>query len=731
MNQRRERVLVFAVVFAAALLLAEPVCAYASGDSRKLNKEANELFLAGNYAEALVEYEEILSAGAEKQNFQAEYGRAMCLVKTERYYQALEQLQDMSGTDEEEMLRISDARRQIKNALAQHPNEDVISYYRNRIAGAKSFEAVKILLSDNPDYPQTEYYRALFYAEIFDFELQNKMSDGVLMELSLYYEAMLDDYPWQEELKSFYESVMALQIDRCFEAGLVTEAEELTDRTLKRNPESAKFLSGKGEVLLLQKEYEEAEEYFKRAVNKEERLLSAHENLLKCLFWQREYAEAVTVAEGLLCLDDDNIYAYAYMGAVYRKTGRRELSEEYIQRVESAPDDYNKVCALALTGSGRSAVLLLEELAQQDRSVLSYAKYDSDLNSLHIRPDFRNVVGEDYTEEFANIYSALFAAAGLLFYFVLAYFEWKKKKIIKMTSLFLGCVLIASALMAECAHARDFQLRRIETEQIYGGNDLQEDFSQEEPQDYYGTSSVFLEDEICREEIDWFTEDIEQGLRTVLPLDVPDADKAARLVEPATVNVQAILAGSIYGQGSGVIAACSEEEILIIGCRHTLYTERLRVRFTDGTYAPAKIVGKSEDHDFMVLGVDPKEVPEETLQYIRKVNVDYEASKALAALDPLITNGYITTRGYMYFEGKVTSLRKIFSDFEPDYTNHVPYLLTDTDAAAGTSGGGTFDAYGNFIGLQAGIVLSTKERYVVPLDTVAGEYQLLTGEMLE
>lgn len=715
MNRRKGRLFVFAVFLSAAVLFLRPVDAYAAKDSRKLNKEANALFLKEDYRGALDEYEKILSENNEE-NFQAEYGKAMCLVKLEHYYQALEQLQYMNGTDEKEMLAVSDAGRQIKNALCSHPNEDVISYYRNRIRNVQSFATAQIILSDYPDYPQTEYYQALFYTDVFTKEAREQADEQVLEELCQYFEEIRKSYPWQEDFKSFYESMMALRIDRCFVNGETEAAEQLTDQMLKKNPGSAKFLSCKGELLYERKKYKEAETYLRRAINQDELLLSAYENLMRTLYRQKKYEETAETADTLLALDEGNIYAYAYLGLSYEHKGEKEKSSSYIQKVQEAPSDYNKVCALTLIGSRREAVQLLKELSEKEPSCLVYARFDHDLKRLHLRPSFRKLVSENYTEEFANIYAALLAVAGAALYLFLFYRDFKKSRKIQMFFLFVTCSLLFAIGLLEPVYARNFALGEAETAKISGEND---------------TTEEFTEEDVCHEEIEWFTEQIRLGLRTVLALYTPDTESAAELVKAATVNVQATLAGSIYGQGSGVVVSYKEDEIIIIGCRHTLYTDCVRVRFTDGTYAPAEIIGKSEAQDFMALRVDVEDVPEETLSYIKKANIDYQASKELSVSDAVLSNGYITTKGYMYFDGSVTNLRKSFSDFEPYYTNHVPYLLTDTKAAAGTSGGGTFDAYGNFLGLQAGIVLSTNERYVVPLDTVAQEYEQITGEVLE
>ncbi len=727
MNQRPERFAVVVLCTAALFFAASSDVYAAANDSRKLNKEANALFLEENYTEALTAYEKVLSE-EDTDNFQAKYGKALCLVKMEHYYQALETLQDTDGENEEEMIRISDAKRQIRNALLLHPNEDVVSYYRNRMMSASSFAAMRILLSAYPDYPETEYYRAFFYMDVFTFDTLSQMDGEVLEEISRYFETILEMYPWQEEFRSFYESIMAGQIDRCFVNGEMETAEYVTDQVLKGSPDSAKFLACKGEVLNWRGEYEDAEEYLRQAAGRDRTLKSVYENLMKSCYYQKKYTDTIETADLLLEMDEKNVYAYAYLGLSYKKTGEKELSDQYIQKVRDAVPDYNKICALTLIGCKNAAVQLLSELSVEYPEYLSYARFDHDLRSLHFKTDFRILVGENYAEEFSDLYTAVLAIGGLILYFLMMCFEIRRNRKAKLMVLLLLAAASASLQPVE-AYARDFGLHQAESEEIYGANDTADEIFG--MQDISGRLGFRYESEICRDEVEWFAGKIRLGQRTVLPLDIQDTEDAGDLVKAATVNVQAILAGSIYGQGSGVIASYSDEEIIVIGCRHTAYTDRMRVRFSDETYAPAEIVGKSEDYDFMALKVRTEDVPEKTLSYIKKINVDYEAARQLSASDPVLSNGYITTRGYMCFEGEITNLRKSFSNFEPYYTNHVGYLLTDTKAAAGTSGGGTFDGYGNFIGLQAGIVVATGERYVVPLDIVAKEYLMITGEMLQ
>lgn len=716
----RKRITAWLLAVSLIVFVGTPCHVYAF-ESNPKNEKANTFLMAENYREALSLYEKTLEE--DSNDFEAGFGRAMCLVRLKRYYLALEQLSGMQGTDEEELLKISDSVRLIKQTLATHPNEDVISYYRNLIVNEDSFSAMDVMLHEYPDYPATEYYRTMLYREIFTYDFCKEMNQDILDNLGAYYKLALEEYPWQEEFSNAYTENLAIRIDNAFAQGDLEQADTLITSAVAYEPQNVKFLLSKGELFFEQGQYEETKQIMEQVISVNPEIESAYGFMMRCYDREKDYGNAITMANQLLSINPDNVYGYAYLYRANQKLNNKEAGSLSLLEIENYQgDEYDKACAFALAGKYDRAVLTLESAINHNPETMFYAKYDDDLKPLHIRRQFRELVQENYTEELSDYYAALILGIGALLSIVLLLDEWLKKKknqkaVYKML-LFLT-VFLCGLLKSQEVSAKNYKLREQETRQL---------FAKEEETGEAGNSTADL---CCENELEWLLENIEINERTLTPLMQNDAEKAALLNESATVNVQSLRNGSVCGQGSGVIVGFDNEKITIIGCRHTLYTDNLRIRFGNGDSAKAELLGKSENYDFMVLRVAVKDLFIETKNYLKRVNIDYAANARLAPGDEAVSNGFVSTKGFIYYTGEITNLRKTFSNFKPYYTNHVPYVLTSTKAEAGSSGGGTFDGYGNFIGLQAGIVLATGERYVVPFDIIAEEYRSITGESLE
>jgi S1-C subfamily serine protease len=335
-------------------------------------------------------------------------------------------------------------------------------------------------------------------------------------------------------------------------------------------------------------------------------------------------------------------------------------------------------------------------------------------------------------EELGDYYAAAMWIFGAILYGAMFLRDYRghrrRKSAIKEVTMLVALVVMCSTLLTSKVYAFDYELREAEGKEYY-----------EKQRDSDDRNLIFAGEAVAAEEgasdftseIEWFCEEIIRGQRTVSVLGEANIGVVADLIKCATVNVQAMSGSIIYGQGSGVIVSYDEKTVRILGCRHTLYTEAMRVKFIDGTVAPARIAGRADTHDVMVLEVSTDRLSEATKNAIKKVTINFSQNANIKVKDSVLTTGFITGQGYQTYLGQVSNLRKSFSDFRPAYTNLVPYLLTTTNAQAGSSGGGTFDAYGNFIGIQAGIVLQTRERYVVPLDILVEEYEKIVGVALE
>ncbi len=725
------------IVFLVFLLvgnvgLSIPVYAF---ESNVKNEKANTFLKAKNYGKAVLLYEDTLKE--EPEDFEAGFGRAMCLVKLNRYYLALEQLSVMKGSDEEELLKISDSIRQIKMTLLDSPNEEILSYYRDLIENEDSFQAMDIILRNYPDYPTTDYYRAMLYTEVFTYPFCKEMNGSSLQELGDFYRDIVTEFPWQESFQNAYRENLAIRIDKDLTENKLIDVKALITTALASDPDNLKFLLSQGELYYETGEYESSRRLMEEVIHKDPTLKSAYSYLMRCEYREKEYLETIETANQLLALDNQNIYGFTYLYLANLKLNRREESRIWLEAIRNYEGDfYDKACALSLVGKRKLALQYLTHAIEMDPKVMYYAKYDEDLNSLHYFAEFRKLVQEEYIEELSDFYATIILGIGLLCFAIILLFDYcdKRKPSRNTVKMLLFCVLLClSLLYPKEVMAKDHKLREKETERFFGQSMEDQDktisANHSETKNYIGNDTADL---CCDNELEWMLQNIEINEHTITPMDEGDIEEASVINQCATVNVQSVSGGGqIYGQGSGIIVGYDEDKITIIGCRHTLYTDNIRVRFGNGDSARAEVVGKSENNDFMVLHVPIDKLFIETKDYVKKVSIDYSVNENLKINDEVVTNGFITTKGYITFPGSILNLSRSYHNFQPYYTNHVPYLLTSTKAVAGTSGGGTFDEYGNFIGLQAGIVVPTGERYVVPFSTIVEEYFEITGESLE
>jgi tetratricopeptide (TPR) repeat protein len=510
-------------------------------------------------------------------------------------------------------------------------------------------------------------------------------------------------------------------------------ASKIIKEGLELEPFNIQFQIGTCELYYKQKKYSEVRDLCVHLLEHQRESESIYQYLLRVAFAEQDYENVLSIGEECLIKYPENLYAKAFMAIIYQKRGEKELYHAYLSEIETiGVDDYNQACALAIVGKNRKAISILKNTILMNEEYREYAKNDEDFQRLHVYPSFQRIVQYDYMEELGDYYAAAMWIFGAILYGAMFLRDYRgqrrRKSAIKEVTMLLILVVVCSTFLTSKVYAFDYELREEEVEEYY-----------EKQRDSLDRDLIFAEEAVAAEEgtidftneIEWFCEEIIRGQRTVSVLGEANIGAVADLIKCATVNVQAMSGSDIYGQGSGVIVSYDEKAVRILGCRHTLYTEVMRVKFMDGTVARAKIAGRATTHDVMVLEVSTEQLSEATRDAIKKVTINFSQNANMKVKDNVLTTGFITGQGYQTYSGKISNLRKSFSDFKPAYTNLVPYLLTTTNAQAGSSGGGTFDAYGNFIGIQAGIVLQTGERYVVPLDILVEEYEKIVGVALE
>ncbi len=203
---------------------------------------------------------------------------------------------------------------------------------------------------------------------------------------------------------------------------------------------------------------------------------------------------------------------------------------------------------------------------------------------------------------------------------------------------------------------------------------------------------------------------------TVLRTD--DCDKAYGNVQDGIVQI--IMDGAY---GSGVVWEMTPEQVVIATNKHVLaYWEDREsyVRFAKGYEAKATIVGISPQYDVGFLAVENQESDYLELERIRYVHKDLEAYQELKTGDMIFCVGadaaVSAESEANYYQGSIGDMWRYIEEFEGYMIYGYGY------AREGMSGGGTFDARGNLIGIFSGAT-EGGETASVPLPLVMEAYE--------
>ncbi len=183
--------------------------------------------------------------------------------------------------------------------------------------------------------------------------------------------------------------------------------------------------------------------------------------------------------------------------------------------------------------------------------------------------------------------------------------------------------------------------------------------------------------------------------------------------------------GNAYG--SGVVFKITPENIVIVTNKHVLsYWEEAvsYVQFPQGYFTQARILGTSGEHDIGFLVVDNQEFDYRELEQLRYVHWDMDMYQAMEAGDALFCTGAgdaVEADGAdSFYQGSVGDMNYYIDDFGEYMIYGYGY------AKEGMSGGGTFDSYGNFIGMISGATMSG-ETASVPLPVILEAYENIRG----
>lgn len=212
--------------------------------------------------------------------------------------------------------------------------------------------------------------------------------------------------------------------------------------------------------------------------------------------------------------------------------------------------------------------------------------------------------------------------------------------------------------------------------------------------------------------------DMYEGMLALGMLECPvlakeNAKEAYEIVKECVVRVNM---GNAYG--SGVIWEMTPEQVIIVTNKHVLdyWDERVSyIHFPQGYYAEAELLGVSDEYDVGFLAVDAQEFGYEALEQLKYVAKDMEEYEQLSPDDTIFYVGAQEGDTEGFFVGSIGDMWRYIAEFEDYMIYGYGY------ARAGMSGGGTFDAKGNFIGMISGGTAAS-ETASVPLVSIEKAY---------
>ena len=175
--------------------------------------------------------------------------------------------------------------------------------------------------------------------------------------------------------------------------------------------------------------------------------------------------------------------------------------------------------------------------------------------------------------------------------------------------------------------------------------------------------------------------------------------------------------------GSGSIYKMLEDEVIIVTNRHVLqyWNEDSYVTFFNGRAAEGTLIGVSEEADLGFIGIPTAGFTYEELLTYRNIRVaqmleNEIASEKVPAEGSELFMVDIASKWNtpVMMEGQLISPLMYLEDFQTEM------LYAKGEAISGMSGGGVFDAYGNYLGMLTGATLQN-ELAAVPAETITKE----------
>lgn len=172
-----------------------------------------------------------------------------------------------------------------------------------------------------------------------------------------------------------------------------------------------------------------------------------------------------------------------------------------------------------------------------------------------------------------------------------------------------------------------------------------------------------------------------------------------------------IKAGNYMGCGS--ILSMSEEEIILVSCKHLLqYGYDVEVTFFDSSKALGQVTYLSDQFDVAFAKIEIKQIAPDTLVKLRYLKIDENRFSTLQEGDSMFLLG-LEAGGYSTRTGSIANPSEYFVEFNSFM------IRNHCEGEPGMSGGGTFDENGNYLGLLVGGLLE---------DTATLSYEVILQE---
>lgn len=216
------------------------------------------------------------------------------------------------------------------------------------------------------------------------------------------------------------------------------------------------------------------------------------------------------------------------------------------------------------------------------------------------------------------------------------------------------------------------------------------------------------------------------GLLENKVLETADCEKAYENVRSCVVSINM---GNAHG--SGVVWDMTTTQTIIVTNKHVLkyWNDYISyVYFPQGYYLDAEVLGTSKEHDIGFLAVDNTKLDYKELGSLRYIRKDMYAYEGMQSGDEIFCLGGQLNKKQNnkpitkaeddenFYKGSIGDMQRYINEFGEYMIYGLGY------AKPGMSGGGTFDAKGNFIGMISGGT-SEGETASIPLSIIIEEYE--------